>query len=125
MASNEATLVKSIERAIRHQYPKSWVFKVVGSPYQMTGVPDLVAVVMGRFFGLEVKHQKPGESLAHALSRASPAQLLQIRLIEEAGGYAGVVTTVEDALEIIERGLKLPLEETHHHDHQPPPDCPQ
>lgn len=71
----------------------------------MTGVPDILALVQGHLFGLEVKHQKPGESLEHAKSRASPAQLLQLKRIKEAGGYGDVVTSVEESLDLIHQTI--------------------
>lgn len=104
--SNEKTLQKNIERALATEYPGSWIFHPVGGPYQMTGVPDILALVQGRLFGIEVKHQKPGESLEHAKGRASPGQLMQIRRIREAGGYAEVVTSIEEALALVKAGLE-------------------
>lgn len=82
-----------------------WFFKVVGSPYQMSGVPDILVCIEGMLFGLEVKHQKPGESEQHARDRATPGQLVQIMRINRAGGKAGVVISVQEALALIEDGL--------------------
>lgn len=103
--SNEKNVQKRIEKAIAERYPNAWIFHPVGSPYQMTGVPDILALVQGHLFGLEVKHQKPGESLEHAKSRASPAQLLQLKRIKAAGGYGDVVTSVEESLDLIHQTI--------------------
>jgi hypothetical protein len=97
--------MQAVVRGIAKQYPASWVFKVVGSPYQMAGVPDLLVCIQGQLFGLELKHIKPGESMAHALDRTTPRQRTQIARINRAGGIAGTVTTVKDALDLIGRGL--------------------
>lgn len=105
MPTNESALVTAIVKAIVVTYPGAWVFKVVGSPYQMAGVPDLLACVQGRLVGLEVKHARPGESKAHALSRTTPQQEVQIMRINRAGGVAGTVVSVTDALGLVERAL--------------------
>jgi hypothetical protein len=89
--------MQAVVRGIAKQYPASWVFKVVGSPYQMAGVPDLLVCIQGQLF--------PGESMAHALDRTTPQQRTQIARINRAGGIAGTVTTVKDALDLIGRGL--------------------
>lgn len=109
MPNNEAGLVGNIAKAIKKRYPSAWLFKVVGSPYQMTGVPDLLVVVNGLLVGAEVKFVRPGESREHALSRVTPGQRVQIQRINAAGGMAGAVTSVEEALDLIERGLTYRL----------------
>lgn len=112
MPSNEAGLVASIVKAVKKRYPETWVFKVVGSPYQMTGVPDLLLCVNGLLVGAEVKFVRPGESRAHALSRVTKGQRVQIRNINRAGGIAGAVTSIEETFDLIERGLKHRMKET-------------
>lgn len=106
MPSTETGLVHNIVRAIERAYPDAWAFKVHGSPYQMTGVPDLVICVQGRFIGAEVKHPKPGESREHAIGRATPGQMFQLRRIRAAGGAGAVVTNVEEALELVADALR-------------------
>lgn len=105
MATNEGKLVVEIVKAVHKKYPSAWIFKVVGSPYQMTGVPDLLVCVHGLLCGIEVKFPQPSESIEHARSRATPGQRVQIARINEAGGIAGVAVSVDEAMEIIERGL--------------------
>lgn len=104
--SNEAALVGAIQKAIAKEYPGSWCFKVVGNPYQETGVPDLLVCVDGILMGIEVKHLKPSETREHAMSRVTPVQRVQIQRINRAQGMAGAVVSVEEALALIERGLK-------------------
>lgn len=106
MATNETGVVREIVQAINLAYPNSWGFKVHGSPYQPVGIPDLLFCVDGRFVALEVKHQKPGESREHAASRATAAQLAQIRGIRRAGGGAHVVCSAAEALRVIEATLE-------------------
>lgn len=105
MPSNESGEVAAIWKAIRREHPKAWVFKVVGNPYQMSGVPDLLVCVEGLLVGLEVKFQRPGESVEHALSRVTPRQWQQIREINEAGGYAAAVLNPAGALAAIREAL--------------------
>ena len=103
---DEAGVVRAIMRAVKAKYPDSFVWKVHGGPYQGSGQPDLAMCVHGLYVGIEVKHQKPGESEKHARSRATPGQRQKIKEIIKAGGIAGVALNVPEALEIIERGLK-------------------
>lgn len=95
---NEAALVKASAAALHREFPDAWIFKVVGSPMQALGVPDVLVLNGGRFCGLEFKHQKEGESEQHARSRASRHQLRQMDLIRRAGGVAEVVLTVDEAV---------------------------
>lgn len=99
--ATESTLVTAIKRAILKNYPDAWVLKVVGSPQQESGVPDLLVCVQGRLVGLEVKRQRPGESAAYARGRATPIQLAQLARIRAAGGIAGVVLSAEEAMALI------------------------
>lgn len=63
----------------------------------MAGVPDLVGVVHGRFFGLEVK--MPGE-------KATPVQQARLNAIARAGGIAAVVYSPEEAVRILQAATK-------------------
>lgn len=106
MVTNESQLVGQIMKAIAKEYKTAWLFKVVGSPYQMVGVPDILACIEGLTVGIEVKHQKPHETEDAARGRTTLTQRGQIQRINRAGGIAGTALSVEDAFEIIERGLR-------------------
>lgn len=95
---NEAQLVARIRTALLAKHPGSYWLKIHGDPQQESGIPDLLGCVAGRFLGIEVKHRKPTESLAHALARVTPTQTRHIERIRDAGGIAGVALSVEDAL---------------------------
>lgn len=73
---------------------------------QMVGVPDLIFCIHGLFIGAEVKHQKPGESVAGARGRATAGQQVQIARINNAGGMSGVVISVEETLDLINRAFE-------------------
>lgn len=111
--TKERALVAAIKRAVADQWPDAWVFKVVGHPYQESGVPDLLVCVGGRLFGLEVKLPRPGEGREAALRRASAEQMIHIDRIRRAGGVAGIVLCVDDAVSLIERGLRCYNQSTH------------
>lgn len=98
---SEKTVQARIVKAIREEYPEAWIFKVHGSPYQMTGVPDLLVLAHGILYGFEVKHRRPGESAEHARSRATPQQRAQIRAIRAAGGVALVVLGPDEVLQVM------------------------
>lgn len=103
--ANEAGVVKAIWNAIRVAYPAAWLFKVHGGPYQQAGVPDLLICVEGRLVGLEVKHQKPGESATAARERTTPLQRNEIRKLNAAGATARTVLDPAEALAAIEWAL--------------------
>lgn len=105
MTTSEAGLQAQIVRAVRREYPDAWVFHPVGSPYQTSGVPDLLLSVEGLFVGMEIKFIRPGETKEHALSRTTVGQRFQIMKINLSGGIAGVVTSKEEALDLIARAF--------------------
>jgi hypothetical protein len=106
MPSNEAGVVNAIFKAVAKAYPDSWAFKVVGSPYQMAGVPDLMFCINGYMVALEVKFQRPGESEDVAKAKATAQQRVQIMRINRAGGISAVVLSAKEALDVIARGLE-------------------
>lgn len=73
-----------------------WIMKTHGSPYQQAGVPDLLCIApcTGRLVGIEVKRP-------HGTWKVTELQKKQIELIREAGGVAGVATSVEEALSLL------------------------
>jgi hypothetical protein len=90
MASNpEAKLTLKIRKALEAE--GAYVFKVHGGRFS-AGIPDLVGCMDGQFFGFEVK--LPGRT--NTVTKLQQANLTRI---EEAGGVAAVVTTVDEALE--------------------------
>ncbi len=72
----------------------AWVLKTHGHLGQRPGIPDIVACYRGRFLCLEVK--RPG-------GRLSPRQAAELAAIKEAGGIAEVVTSLDDAIALLER----------------------
>ena len=76
-----------------------WYFKVHGSIYQPSGIPDILACINGKFVAIEVKRSDGGV--------VSPLQKAQIQKIKENGGIAGVACSMEEFLEILKEGRLL------------------
>lgn len=87
----EAAIVNGIMRMLRDQ-PVTWCFKMHGGPYATAGVPDIIGVHAGFFFGIEVK--QPGK-------KPTKLQEHTMKLIERAGGMCCVATTVEEARQFL------------------------
>ena len=65
---------------------------------RLTGSPDIIGIVAGRFIGLEAK--EPGKN-------ATPEQEDFMADIRAAGGYTAVVRSVKDALEAIQEAREV------------------
>lgn len=81
----EARLSRRIRLWLEQQ--GHFAFKIHGGPTMMAGLPDLVAVVHGRFLGIEAK--MPG-------NKASVRQRYVHGLIRKAGGVVIVAYSLED-----------------------------
>lgn len=96
----EKVVVNKIRDALKSVGVK-WILKTHGSPYQQSGIPDLLCISpgTGRLVGIEVKRP-------HGTWKVTELQKHQIELIREAGGVAGVATTVEDAMALLNEAMK-------------------
>lgn len=90
----ETRLRKKIVKALQEKYPEAWIKKIHGNKFQNIGMPDLVCCFEGKFVAIEIKN--PGKERT-----TTPAQLLEIMKIRKSKGVAGVVTTIEEALELL------------------------
>lgn len=90
----ESYYQRKIMEAIRAAYPKAFAWKAAAGFYSQGGIPDICAVIEGRYFGFEVKRPFIGEP--------SKIQEQTIKKIREAGGIAGIVCFPEDARKLIE-----------------------
>jgi len=111
MPTNESGVVTAIRKALLREYPNAVIYNVHGGAYQEAGIPDLLLCVQGRFIGLEVKFQRPGESAERARNKASDRQIMQIARINAAGGTAAVVLSAQEALDVVARALDVPRPE--------------
>ena len=78
---------------LKETYPAAFVWKAAAGVYSQRGIPDINAVINGRFYGFEVK--RPGE-------KPTKLQEQAIRKINAAGGIAAVVTFPSEVQKIIE-----------------------
>ena len=97
MTQPESKLSRQIMEKLREK--GYFCFKVHGSEYMTAGLPDIIVCAQGYFIGLEVK--MPGKR-----SNTSPRQDYIHTQINEAGGLAIVVTSSEEALNVIASQLK-------------------
>lgn len=89
----ERDIVRSILRYLK-SVKGCFAWKEHGGIHGTAGIPDIICCVHGRFVALEVK--QPGGQLT-ALQRAT------IQRINETGGIARKVTSVEEVREIIQK----------------------
>lgn len=96
MAQRESRLSSKIQDALRAQ---GWFcFKVHGSQYMMAGLPDIIVCADGVFFGLETK-------LPETRNNTSLRQDYVHRKIREAGGFAEVVCSADEAVSFVRETL--------------------
>ena len=88
----ESDIVKRIREYLK-TVPGCFFWKEHGSQYGTAGIPDIIACINGHFFGFEVKTDD---------GRPTKLQEATIRKINEAGGTAVVVRSVEEVRRIIE-----------------------
>lgn len=94
-----------IRKRLRQKYPEGFCRKISQGVYAEAGIPDLLFIYEGHYFGFEVKRPLVG--------RLSDIQRRTIRLIEKAGGTAAVVCWPEEAIKTVEdwrkaNGLRRP-----------------
>lgn len=96
----ESDYQKKIKEVVKKAYPEALVVKIAQGEYSQCGIPDLMAVIEGHFFGFEIKrpyfHRKTEGTL----------QEKTIEWIREAGGTAEFISYPQEALEIIEAYFK-------------------
>lgn len=98
----------AIRKAIAERWPNVWFLKVAGGQYQNAGIPDLLVCIDGRLIALEAKAKRNGESEEHARNRATPLQRAELEKLTRAGAAAGVVLTVQEALDLVASALPTP-----------------
>jgi Holliday junction resolvase len=90
---------KSIVAAITRRLDKMgayWI-KTHGSAYGRVGTPDLIVCYGGQFFALEVKKPIGG--------RVTLPQKIELQKVRDAGGEADVVTSADEAEQLLTQGL--------------------
>lgn len=87
----EKTIVNKIMKYL-HSLDGCYCFKEHGGRYGTAGVPDIICCCHGRFVGLEVKT---------ATGRTTALQDLAIRDINQAGGTAAVVRSLDEVKRLL------------------------
>lgn len=93
---NESYYQKKIMDYVKKAYPDAFVWKEAAGEYSRQGIPDVSAIIEGRYFGFEVKRPYFG--------KISVIQEQTIKRIRQAGGIAGVCIFPEDAERLIQEG---------------------
>ena len=94
----ESRLQSRIRRALHRQFPGCRFYKMHGNEFMESGIPDLIGVVEGHFFALEVKHPDTGHGV-------TPIQQAQLDRLEEAGATVAVVESVDEAIAVVTDAL--------------------
>lgn len=92
----ESYYQKKIMDYIKKAYPDAFVWKEAAGEYSRQGIPDVSAIIDGRYYGFEVKRPYFGV--------LSVIQEQTIKKIRAAGGIAGVCVFPEDAERLIQEG---------------------
>lgn len=92
----ESYYQKKIMDYIKKAYPDAFVWKEAAGEYSRRGIPDVSAIIGGRYYGFEVKRPYFGV--------LSVIQEQTIKKIRAAGGIAGVCVFPEDAERLIQEG---------------------
>lgn len=98
MMPKESDFQKKIKEAILEAYPDAFTAKIQQAQYSQGGIPDLMVIIRGHYFGFEVK--KP------YFHKKSSLQIRTIKWITEAGGTAAFISYPSEALDIIEEYFK-------------------
>lgn len=93
----ESQLTNRIRIVLEGKVGGLWV-KMHGSAYQTGGIPDLIGLVNGHFFGLEIK--MPGKE-----NTVTKKQQWFIEKIRQNGGTSAVVTNHKEAIAIVQEVL--------------------
>lgn len=90
----EAYFQKKIIEAVKARYADALVIKVAQGFFSEPGIPDILCIIDGHYFGIEVKRPLFG--------KLSSSQEMFAERIKRAGGTAVVACYPEEAIERIE-----------------------
>lgn len=86
---------KKIMEVIKKEFPDAFMVKIAQGAYSQGGLPDILVIYKGHYFGFEVKRPCVGVK--------SNLQKFTIQKIQNAGGTAEFVRWSEEAIEIIKK----------------------
>lgn len=87
-----------IIKHIRALFPTAFVWKASAGAYSRQGIPDVCAIINGRYYGFEVKRPFIG--------KLSGIQERTIKQIQAAGGKAYVVTYTDEVTRILQKEIE-------------------
>lgn len=90
----ESYYQEKIKKAIKKRYPTAFVAKIAQGSYSQAGIPDIMAIIDGHYFGFEIKRP--------LLGSLSEVQRRTLAWIRAAGGTAEVVTWPEECFRVID-----------------------
>lgn len=93
MGAKESIIHRAILKELR-EYGGVWL-KIHGSAQQGAGISDIIGCIHGRFVAFEVKR-------ADGTHGISPRQEYFLEKVVSAGGLAAVITSPDEAIEILE-----------------------
>lgn len=91
----EAYYQRKLLKGLKEKYPEAFIVKIAQGAYSQGGLPDILVILDGHYFGFEVKRPLIGE--------VSKLQEMTMARIRAAGGTAEVVSWTEEAIWVIER----------------------
>ena len=92
----ESKFQANIKKKLKIRYPEAYIKKITQGNYSEGGIPDILCIFEGHYFGFEVKRPFIGGD-------GTDLQKINIKQIEKAGGIAAIVSYPEQAIEIIEK----------------------
>nr|WP_307989850.1 VRR-NUC domain-containing protein [uncultured Niameybacter sp.] len=92
----ESDIVRAILKYLK-TIPNCFAWKEHGGMYGTAGVPDIIACIGGRFYAFEVKTEK---------GKATALQEATIRKIQNAGGIAAIVRSVDEVRVLLQDSLQ-------------------
>lgn len=91
----ESYYQERIKKALKAKYPEAFIVKISQSLYSQAGIPDILMIYNGHYFGFEVKRPVVGVP--------SKLQEETIRKITAAGGTALFVRWPEEAIQAVDQ----------------------
>ena len=88
---NESSFIIKIKRYLKER--GAYCEKIWGGGFQSAGIPDIIGCYKGRFIGIEAKV---------GTNKPSEIQKVKIKKINEAGGFARVVRTLDEVKELLD-----------------------
>jgi hypothetical protein len=90
----ESNLAKRVDEFLKAQ-ENLWFFNVQGGATQRAGIPDRIVCYRGYFVALELK-RPDGTGVV------SPRQVIEMRLMNDAGGYTKIVESLDDVKAVLD-----------------------